>query len=137
LCTGLTAVTVHWQTPLSVNRNVFQGLDLSTIPLNVPDGTAKVYDETLVWTEFGKFGLGTKDNFTIKNLKFYPNPAQSQITFTQDINNLEVFDIAGKNVKSFKNRSATFDVSNLARGVYVLNVKTVDGNRIYEKMIKE
>lgn len=70
-------------------------------------------------------------------MKIYPNPTQSQIRFTQEINTLEVFDIAGKKVKSFHNPSTNYDVSTLDKGVYILKGNTRDGKSIMEKMIKD
>jgi hypothetical protein len=51
-CTGLAAVTVNWTTPISINSNVFSGLNLSTRTLKVPAGTQATYDSALVWTNF-------------------------------------------------------------------------------------
>lgn len=78
------------------------------------------------------------NNFSVQNdVKFYPNPAQSQISFTQEINTLEVFDIAGKKVKTLQNPSTTYDVSTLQKGVYILKGNTSDGKSINEKLVKE
>jgi hypothetical protein len=134
---GLTSITVNWTTPLAVDRNIFGALNLSSIALNVPSGTAQAYKSALVWKEFGTNSLGT-DNFSVNTpIKFYPNPAQSQINFTQEINTLEVFDIAGKKVKAFQNPNTTFDVSTLGKGVYMLTGTTTDGKSSTEKLVKE
>jgi hypothetical protein len=52
-CNSLTMVTVNWATPLSINANVFNGLNLSTKTLNVPASTETAYKAALVWKEFG------------------------------------------------------------------------------------
>ena len=54
-CSGLTSVTVNWIFPLYINANVFSGLNLSNITLNVPAGRIVVYDVAAVWTNFGTF----------------------------------------------------------------------------------
>ena len=46
------------------------------------------------------------------------------------INNIIVYDMLGKNIKEVKNISSvetTLEVSNLARGVYMLEIKTTNG----------
>jgi hypothetical protein len=77
-------------------------------------------------------------NIEFNNLKttFSPNPTTSQITFSQEITNLEIFDIAGKKVKTFESTNITFDVSALEEGIYLLKGKTNDGIIINEKLIK-
>jgi BspA type Leucine rich repeat region (6 copies)/Concanavalin A-like lectin/glucanases superfamily/Secretion system C-terminal sorting domain/Ig-like domain CHU_C associated len=51
-CTGLTSVTVNWAIPLAINADVFSLVNLSNVTLNVPAGTASLYDATAVWTDF-------------------------------------------------------------------------------------
>ena len=51
------------------------------------------------------------------------------------INNIIVYDMLGKNIKEVKNISSvetTLEVSNLARGVYMLEIKTTNG---FQKLI--
>jgi hypothetical protein len=136
-CTSLTSFNVNWSTPLSINPNVFDGVILANVTLNVPTGLEALYGSTNVWREFKSTTLGTNGYDNSSTLKFYPNPAQSQINFSQEIINLEVFDITGKKVKSFEKSSSTFDVSNLEKGVYILQGKTNIEKNIIQKMIKE
>jgi hypothetical protein len=49
----LTSVNVNWATPLVINRNVFEGINLCNLSLNVPSGTETLYDSASVWNEFG------------------------------------------------------------------------------------
>jgi hypothetical protein len=51
-CTGLTDVTVNWQTPLNVNSNVFSGVAIANVELHVPYGTATAYSAANVWKDF-------------------------------------------------------------------------------------
>lgn len=137
-CSDLTSVTVDWTTPLFVNSNVFEYLTLSTIKLNIPAGTQTVYKAANVWKEFKvETNLGSNHFAVNTPVKFYPNPTQSQINFTQEINTLEVFDITGKKVKSFQNPSTSYDVATLQKGVYILKGTTTDGKSFNEKLVKE
>ena len=122
-CTGLTAVTVNGTTPIAINANVFENITLANVTLNVPAGTETAYKAAIVWKEFKvETTLGTNSFSTNNTLPFFPNPAQSQINFSEEINDLEVFDIAGRKVKTFQNPSNSFDVSNLVKGIYLLKV---------------
>ena len=135
-CISLSSVSVSWATPLVISPTVFGALNLSTITLNVPAGTIALYDMASVWTNFNINTLGT-DNFLKTKINFSPNPASSQITFSHEIFDLEIFDITGKIVKTFKNSSTNFDVSSVEKGIYLLKGKTIDGLIFNEKLIKE
>jgi ELWxxDGT repeat protein len=67
-CTGLTSIAVNWTTPLTINANVFNGLNLSTITLNVPAGTETAYKDALVWREFGAPSLN--QTFTSNGINY-------------------------------------------------------------------
>jgi hypothetical protein len=68
-CSGLTEIMANWTTtPPAVGSNVFSGLTLSAITLNVPARTRAIYEVAEVWKEFnvvdpsgcywGTFGAG-------------------------------------------------------------------------------
>ena len=80
--------------------------------------------------------LSTTQTASLNKITFSPNPTTSNITFTQEINSLEVFDLTGKKIKSFENTNTTFDVSGLEKGMYLLKGKTVNGDEFNEKLIK-
>lgn len=81
--------------------------------------------------------LGVEDNLA-DLINIYPNPATT--TLNIDIpSNIEVLDVAlydilGKNTGAVL-VNGTIDVSNLSRGVYILNVKTDQGT-LTQKVIK-
>ncbi len=51
-CSSLYSVTVDWATPIIINSNVFNGLDLATISLNFPNDREIAYNNAAVWTNF-------------------------------------------------------------------------------------
>ena len=51
-CEGLKSVTVHWQTPLAIDKGVFDGITLNNVILIVPRGTKAAYRAAEVWEEF-------------------------------------------------------------------------------------
>ena len=73
----------------------------------------------------------------------YPNPATNTITIslinpTDTISAITIYDVLGKNIKELRNLSTMetlIDVSNLARGVYMVETKTSLGTKQTEKLI--
>ena len=122
-------------------------VDPSTFDLNegisipsgsLAEGTHYLYirtrDEAGVWSlyEVIEFEvtepLGVDDNILLLT-RIYPVPASNEITIdakSSDIESITLFDLLGKKVNSFKINSPknTIDVSNLAKGTYILQVKT-------------
>ncbi|HMC01928.1 MAG TPA: T9SS type A sorting domain-containing protein [Flavobacteriaceae bacterium] len=75
--------------------------------------------------------LGIEDNILLLT-RIYPVPAHNEITIdakTSDIESITLFDIRGKKVNTFEVNSSknTIDVSNYAKGTYILQVKSEEG----------
>ena len=51
--TGLKDITVLWPSPIVINNNIFDGINLSKATLKVPLGTKELYKATLGWQNFG------------------------------------------------------------------------------------
>ncbi len=68
--------------------------------------------------------LSTED-FSIVNVSVYPNPASISITIKteQEYKFVKIFDISGKNVKTF-NSSQELIISELSKGIYFLKTYT-------------
>lgn len=95
---------------------------------------------------FFKLAKGTLNVSAVDKEKFtiFPNPVNTTFFITgqnnQEIEKTEVFDINGRSVKKklFNNESnIQVDISNLASGIYTLNIHTVTGNKIAYKLIKK
>ena len=52
-CTKLKSVKVQWLTPLAINANVFEDINLSNVILYVLSGYSSVYQAADVWKDFG------------------------------------------------------------------------------------
>ncbi len=50
---GIKTLTVNWTTPLVIQANVFNGVDLSKCILYVPEGCKEAYKNANVWNKFG------------------------------------------------------------------------------------
>lgn len=80
--------------------------------------------------------LSSTDISKSSNISFYPNPVKSLLHFS-DIGNAELYDMQG-NLIMFKNQTVYLDMSDIARGVYMMILKD-NTNKILSrsKIIKE
>ncbi|QIE59017.1 HYR domain-containing protein [Rasiella rasia] len=119
----------------------------------IPDG---VYTVTLSSTdEYGNVGsctfeltvesiLGVNDNNLDAGITMYPNPAQGQVTIANSSNILlekaTMYDVNGKLVNttnlSDMQGEITIDISNLASGVYIVQIEGEDAS-VVKRLIKE
>lgn len=81
--------------------------------------------------------LGVGDNLA-DLVNIYPNPATTRINIDVpaniEITDIALYDVLGKNTGATL-VNGTIDVSNLSRGVYILNVKSTQGT-LTQKVIK-
>lgn len=73
------------------------------------------------------------------NFKVYPNPAQLQIVVSSndDIKTITVVNIMGKQIIELEatDNETTINTSDLANGIYIVNVVTVDGNTATHRIV--
>lgn len=86
-------------------------------------------------------GLAVNDINKKNNISVYPNPAVDFVevnTNDKSIKSIKLFDPSGKLVKSetINKKSAKVNVSNLAKGAYILNIETETGTES-KKIIKK
>lgn len=74
-----------------------------------------------------------------KKSGLYPNPAKSIISFKNydKIQNIEIYEVSGRKVKSIQPDNESISVEDLKNGIYYLEIKLKDGYTSYEKLIKE
>ena len=86
------------------------------------EATYYIDDLSITWQEWDESTMSTliKDN---PNVAIYPNPAEHFIMIDGvDVNtNVDIYDISGKNVKSFtfESKSQQMDISDLVKGIYL------------------
>jgi len=105
----------------------------STSSINIPAGEFKIY---------GNHAPVTLSNpgFTKEHsLMVYPNPSTEQFSINKISNNLSIYDITGKLVKTFNgdfDKGQSFDISSLAPSIYILKIKTKSGEQQATKLVK-
>tara|TARA_R110002111_G_scaffold104439_1_gene162078 strand:+ start:8222 stop:11101 length:2880 start_codon:yes stop_codon:yes gene_type:complete len=79
------------------------------------------------------------DEEALFGFSIYPNPSHTSFSVNVNVSNIEVYDLTGKLVKSFKGdftRTDTFDISTLNSGIYMVKVQNNDNQTLTTKLIK-
>ncbi len=79
------------------------------------------------------------DEETRSDLNLYPNPTNSLFSVNRNTTNVDVYDITGKTIKSFKgnfDKNSTFDISDLNTGIYIVKVANSEGQSLTSKLVK-
>lgn len=79
-------------------------------------------------------GCATLDEIAQEMVTIYPNPASSEFTIAMNkiINRVEIVDVNGKQVKSFREQEF-YSISDLPNGTYM--VKIISENKVYSQQL--
>lgn len=82
--------------------------------------------------------LSNSDEFFFNELNIYPNPTKGvlNINTTTVINNLSLYSLSGKNIKSWENNMNSINLENIASGIYLLYINSDKGHSV-RKIIKK
>ncbi|MBJ7882147.1 alpha-amylase family glycosyl hydrolase [Gelidibacter salicanalis] len=112
------------------------------------DDTGKTsYNQATISIAAGQFRIfGNKpstlstDGFeSTSSFTLYPNPSNSRFKVNRDFNGLDIYDLTGKHIKSFKGnftQKDSFDVSDLDQSLYVIKINDYNGHVSTSKLIK-
>jgi hypothetical protein len=86
-------------------------------------------------------GLGNRDLSESASFSIYPNPANDVLHIASDteLNSARVYDVAGKLVKEVYISGAlskALDIADLNKGMYILEIETVQGETNSSKILK-
>ncbi len=82
-------------------------------------------------------GILATQNINKKEIALYPNPVKDVLYFSEEVTNMKITDVSGRLVKQILTYSKLADVSQLAKGVYMISAVTKEGKTITRKMVKE
>ena len=103
----------------------------------VPTGTNTKLD--VLETDCSTLGID-QTNINSTQIKLYPNPVSNVFKINVEATELYIYDVSGKMVRQFKGsfkKDSNFDISNLAKGIYFVKAKSVDGLETTLKLVKE
>jgi hypothetical protein len=139
-CTNLNSVNVNIITPLLINTTIFSGVTISSVALNVPNGSVTNYEAANIWKDFNPINgtLNTLENTLSTGIKLYPNPVKNTLFIKEKTGNglqgISIFNLQGKNfLTSTKDQ---IDVSTLQTGIYVAQIKNKE-MEMFVKFIKD
>ncbi len=82
----------------------------------------------------------TKHQFELNSqVTIYPNPVNDSFTVKANVSSLNIYDITGKLVSEFKGSyrmGESFNVSDLNKGIYLIELKNEVGQKSNSKLIK-
>ncbi|MES2812311.1 MAG: choice-of-anchor Q domain-containing protein [Bacteroidota bacterium] len=100
-------------------------------------GNTRIHNSTV---DLGAYeydvALATNDFTTFSDFTIYPNPSNSLVTVrsVETIESIEIISLEGRILKS--EMASSLDISTLSNGIYLMQVKTVDGKKGTKKIIK-
>jgi hypothetical protein len=59
---------------------------------------------------------------------FTPNPADDKITFLQEVDAISIYNMAGELLLETRQKAKEINLTNLAKGAYLLNIQTPSGS---------
>ncbi len=83
--------------------------------------------------------LSTDSLEAISDFAIYPNPVNNAFKISKAANRLNIYDLTGKRIKSFKGDftpSDSFDISDLNQGIYLTKIQSKNGQVLISKLIK-
>jgi len=132
----------------TVNTNFPPGVTATWYDLMDPSGNTTVSNSTTTITiPAGQFRiLGNKqaealsiDEEILLGFSIYPNPATTSFHVSTNVSDIEIYDLTGKLVKSYKgefNRTDSFDISQLNTGMYIVKVENNNNQIKTTKLVK-
>ncbi len=128
-CTALTSVTVAHISPLVIDSNVFDNVNIAGVTLNVPAGSGAAYRAADVWKDFGTV-LNTKELQKDLNVfSMYPVPNNGILNIKSTVYDaFQIINQYGQEVKRFTvipGIASKINTGFLSDGVYY--VKAVQG----------
>ncbi|MBL1221336.1 T9SS type A sorting domain-containing protein [Chryseobacterium sp. L7] len=83
--------------------------------------------------------LSTSEVNRKEQMKVYPNPFKDIITITdiEKVKSIQVFDSAGRNIRTLDHLSREIDLGDLKSGLYILHLTMKDGSATHIKAIKK
>ncbi|MDR6922031.1 MULTISPECIES: T9SS type A sorting domain-containing protein [Chryseobacterium] len=116
--------------------NIFYARRLGNQDLGYHGNTDRGYATlTMTATTLGTSEVAAEN----KKVNLYPNPAKETVSIknADKIKSVEIYDSTGRKVRTANTDGENINISDLKSGIYYFEVTLKDGNKSYEKLIKE
>lgn len=132
----------------TVNTNFPAGVTSTWYDLMDPTGNTTVANSTTsISIPAGQFRiLGNKpsnvlsvEDESLFGFTIYPNPSRTSFSINTNVSDVEIYDLSGKMIKSYKGdftRTDSFDISSLNTGMYIVKVENDNKQTMTTKLVK-
>ena len=123
-------VTATWYDLMDATGNTT--VSNSTTTISIPAGQFRILGNR-------PSSVLSIDDEVLSVFTIYPNPTQSSFSINSNVSNIEIYDLTGKMVKSFKGdftKNNTFDISSLNTGMYIIKVEDSNNKTKTTKLVK-
>lgn len=100
--------------------------------ISIPAGQFRIFGNQVAT-------LSTNDFYLNDTFSLYPNPVNTSFKTNKALNSLEVYDLTGKVVKSYKGeftQNDSYDISDISQGIYLVKIENSNGQTLTSKLIK-
>lgn len=83
--------------------------------------------------------LSTDETILGASLKLYPNLVNTSFKINTSVNDLRIYDLTGKLVKTFSgefSKNENYDITNLNQGLYLVKLENNNGQSLTSKLVK-
>lgn len=74
---------------------------------------------------------------SLKPINIFPNPAKDILNFSIEVSNIRISDLSGKIVRQISTAEKAINLTELAKGTYIISATTKTGDTVNKKFIKE
>ncbi len=124
--------TGTWYDLMDASGNTSINVTNTTTPISIAAGQFKMYGNKAST-------LGIEDIDSGSQFKIYPNPVNNAFYINKAVDNLSIYDLTGKIVKTFKGNFTerdSFDISDLTQSIYLVKIENSNGQILTSKLIK-
>jgi len=124
--------TGDWYDLMDATGSTFINVTSVTNPITVAAGQFKMYGNKAPT-------LSIENEELSLSFKIYPNPVNNSFNINKSANELSIYDLTGKLVKTFKGeftQNKSFDISELNDSIYLVKIKNNEGQVLTSKLIK-
>jgi len=124
--------TGDWYDLMDVTGSTFINVTNVTNPITVAAGQFKMYGNKAPT-------LSIENEELSLSFKIYPNPVNNSFNINKSVNELRIYDLTGKLVKTFVGKftqNKSFDISELNDSIYLVKIKNNEGQVLTSKLIK-
>ncbi len=121
-----------WYDLMDATGNTTVNVTNTTSPISIAAGQFKMYGNKAST-------LSLDDVDSTSQFKIYPNPVNNSFYINQAVESLNIYDLTGKLVKTFKGNfteNDAFDISDLKRSIYLVKIENSNGQLVTSKLIK-